>query len=144
MNRGISRENKLIGNAGAKTAEMSETADKYSRLGYWLKHFALRHIEILYYKGLFLSIGFLSFFQLFSLLPHFSFLIFYISGFSNFSAAPSINTDLHFSQKTQSPSKSIPVLELSGPPFHGYTLPGSFLHVPVDTVRSQPRSRFRK
>ena len=54
---------------------MSETADKYFRLGYWLKHFALRHIWLLYYKGSVLSIGFVSFFQLFSLLPRFLFSI---------------------------------------------------------------------
>ena len=54
---------------------MSETADKYFRLGYWLKHFALRHIWLLYYNDLFLSIDFMSFFQLFSLLPRFLFSI---------------------------------------------------------------------
>ena len=54
---------------------MSETADKYFRLGYWLKHFALRHIWLLYYNDLFLSIDFMSFFQLFSLLPRFLFFI---------------------------------------------------------------------
>ena len=37
----------------------------------WLKHLALRHIWLLYYKGSVLSIGFVSFFQLFSLLPRF-------------------------------------------------------------------------
>ena len=39
----------------------------------WLKHLALRHIWLLYYKGSVLSIGFVSFFQLFSLLSHFCF-----------------------------------------------------------------------
>ena len=41
----------------------------------WLKHLALRHIWLLYYKGSVLSIGFVSFFQLFSLLPRFLFSI---------------------------------------------------------------------
>ena len=41
----------------------------------WLKHLALRHIWLLYYKGSVLSIGFVSFFQLFSLLPRFLFFI---------------------------------------------------------------------
>ena len=39
----------------------------------WLKHLALRHIWLLYYKGSVLSIGFVSFFQFFSLLPRFLF-----------------------------------------------------------------------
>ena len=37
----------------------------------WLKHLALRHIWLLYYKGSVLSIGFVSFFQFFSFTPPF-------------------------------------------------------------------------
>lgn len=110
----------------------------------WLKHLALRHIWLLYYKGSVLSIGFVSFFQLFRYSPFFVFhqklLISYPTGnYRNGWFSPP-----DYQSKIQSPSVSVPAPVQSDLPFHGCRLPELSLLSQADTVRFLLRSEFRR
>lgn len=71
----MSREYKLLETPVLKMRKCPKPLINTFAWAIWLKHLALRHIWLLYYKGSVLSIGFVSFFQLFSLLPRFLFFI---------------------------------------------------------------------